>query len=92
MSSTEIESFWRFIRSSVDRILSSGLEGLNEDDRNCRPLDNANSLYVLDSHTMANLEENMLVVLRGQKAFRDRVYYGILRDEWKGLQSAQRSQ
>ena len=71
MTDQEIESFWRFIRSSVDRILLC-LNGLSEEDINWRPLDNANSLYVLATHTMGNVEENILGVLCGMEILRQR--------------------
>jgi hypothetical protein len=71
MSDKEVESFWRFIKHSMERILAC-TEGLDEEDLNWRPLNNANSLYVLATHTMANLEENILGVLAGRKALRNR--------------------
>jgi uncharacterized damage-inducible protein DinB len=67
----EIESFWRFIKSSIDRILLCTNE-LSEAELNWRPLDNANSLYVLAIHTIGNTEENILGVLCGQKITRRR--------------------
>jgi hypothetical protein len=67
----EIESLWRFIRSSVDRLLLC-LEGLDETDLNWRPLDNANSLYVLATHMIANVEANILGVLCLQAVNRHR--------------------
>jgi hypothetical protein len=67
----EIESFWKFIKSSVDRILLC-LDGLDETDLNWRPLRNANSLYVLANHTIANIEANILGVLCHQDIQRQR--------------------
>ena len=67
----EIESFWGYIRRSVDRIFSC-LEGLEEDDLNWRPLDSANSLYVLAVHIIANVEANILGVLCSQDIIRHR--------------------
>jgi len=67
----EIESLWRYTRRSVDRILSC-LEGLEADDLNWRPLENANSLYVLAVHMIANVEANILGVLCLQKINRHR--------------------
>jgi uncharacterized damage-inducible protein DinB len=67
----EIESLWRYIRRSVGRILSC-LEGLEEDDLNWRPLENANSLYVLAVHMIANVEANILGVLSFQNIIRHR--------------------
>jgi hypothetical protein len=71
VSSQEIESLWQYIRRSIERILLC-LEGLNEEDLNWRPLDNANSLYVLATHMMGNIEANILGVLCHQKVNRHR--------------------
>jgi hypothetical protein len=51
----EIESYWRYIRHSIDRIFLC-LDRLDETDMNWRPLDNANSLYVLATHIIGNVE------------------------------------
>jgi uncharacterized damage-inducible protein DinB len=67
----ETESFWRYIRSSVDRILAC-LDGLGEDDLNWRPIESANSLYVLAVHVIANVEANILGVLCSQNIVRHR--------------------
>lgn len=67
----EIELLWNYIRRSVDRILSC-LEGLEEDDLNWRPLENASSLYVLAVHMVANVEVNILGVLCFQNIIRHR--------------------
>lgn len=67
----EIETLWHYIRRSVDRILSC-LDGLEEDDLNWRPLENANSLYVLAVHMIANVEANILGVLCSQNIVRHR--------------------
>ena len=61
----EIDSFWRPIASSLNHLVSC-LDGLNEEDLNWRPLDNANSLCVLPNHMMSNMEETILGVLCGQ--------------------------
>lgn len=71
MSDTEIETYWSFIRRSIDRIFSC-LEGLDEEGLNWRPLHNANSLYVLATHVMANVESNILGVLCGLEILRNR--------------------
>ena len=69
MSDTEIETLWSFISRSIDRIFSC-LEGLDEEDLNWRPLRNANSLYILATHVMANIESNILGVLCGLEILR----------------------
>ena len=62
----EIEAFWAFIARSVDSIVSC-LDGLDEEDLNWRPpTENANSLYVLPTHMMGNMEEVILGILCGQ--------------------------
>ena len=71
LSDKEVESFWSYIGSSVERILLC-LDGLDENDLNWRPLDSANSLYVLAIHTIGNIEENILGVLCGQQINRRR--------------------
>ena len=65
MPVNEIELFWRQIVSSVDHLISCA-DGLNEEDLNWKPLDNANSLYVLPNHIMSNMQETILGVLCGQ--------------------------
>ena len=67
----EIESLWNYIRRSVERILSC-LDGLEEDDLNWRPLESANSVYVLAVHMIANVEANILGVLCSQDIVRHR--------------------
>ena len=61
----EINVFWSYIRRPVDRIVEC-LDGLREEDLNWKPLENANSLYVLATHMMGNLEEVVLGVLCGE--------------------------
>ena len=71
MSDTEIDTYWNFIRRSIDRIFSC-LERLDGEELNWRPLHNANSLYVLATHVMANVEANVLGVLCGLEISRNR--------------------
>lgn len=63
-SSREIDLYWHKIRNSVDELVAC-LEGLDSDSPNWRPLDDANSLYVLATHTMGNIRYNFLNVLCG---------------------------
>jgi hypothetical protein len=89
----EIKSLWRYIGRSVDRVLVC-LDGLSEDDLNWRPLDSANSLYVLATHVMGNIEENILVVLCHEKMDRRREDEfkargsgaGPIQQKWRQLQ------
>ena len=57
----EIEVFWRLIANSIERLVEC-LHGLNADQLNWRPLESANSLYVLATHTMGSAERNILGV------------------------------
>lgn len=64
--------FWRFIASSLDRLVAC-LDGLDADDLNWRPpAPGANSLYALATHTLGNSEENILETLGGRAVGRDR--------------------
>jgi hypothetical protein len=67
----EVETLWNYISRSIARIILC-LDGLNEDDLNWKPLDNANSLYVLAIHMMGNVESNILGVLCHQNMLRQR--------------------
>jgi hypothetical protein len=58
----EVELFWHKIADSIDRILAC-LDGLDETDLNWRPLENANSLFVLATHVIGNIEENIATIL-----------------------------
>lgn len=67
----EIEVFWRLITTSVDSLVES-LDGLSTDDLNWSPLESANSLYVLATHTMGNVEHRILTVLCDEEIDRAR--------------------
>jgi len=90
----EIELFWKYIVSSVDHILAT-MDGLEGDDLDWRPLDNASSLAILAIHTMGNLEENLLEILCGQPVHRQRdaefaargTTVEALRQRWQDLQA-----
>ncbi len=62
---------WGFITSSVDRLLAC-LEGLDATELNWRPLPNANSLVILATHIIGNIEETVLGLICGQRRPRDR--------------------
>lgn len=91
----EVEMFWSYIVGSVDRIMAC-LDGLVEDDLNWRPLENANSLYVLATHTLGNVEKNLLDVLCGQPVERQREAEFVarggsvdpIRRRWRELQES----
>lgn len=64
--------FWRYIVSSLDRFVEC-LADLSEAELNWRPAaPNTNSLYALVTHTLGNVEENLLQALLGQPVSRDR--------------------
>ncbi len=65
MSNKEIEVLWSHIVRSQEHLISC-LDGLGEDDINWRPLENANSLYILATHMMSNMKETILSILCGQ--------------------------
>ena len=68
----EVAAFCRYLFGSIDSILEC-LDGLDAHQLNWRPpAANANSLYVLAVHTMANAEEAILKVLCAQPIPRDR--------------------
>ncbi|HEY8600869.1 MAG TPA: DinB family protein [Thermomicrobiales bacterium] len=72
VAQTEALVFWRYIASSLDRLVAC-LNDLNAEGLNWRPpAPDANSLYVLATHTLGNAEENILQVLCGQAVGRDR--------------------
>ncbi|MFN8517177.1 MAG: DinB family protein [Chloroflexia bacterium] len=58
--------FWRYIASSLDRLVAL-LDGLSPADLDWRPpAPGANSLRALATHTLGNAEENLLETLGGQ--------------------------
>ena len=67
----EVDLYWDMIRNSVDELVAC-LEGLDGDSLNWKPLDDANSLCVLATHTMGNVRHNFLSILCGGPITRDR--------------------
>ena len=65
MPERDIDMLWRHITRSQEHLISC-LEGLSEEDINWRPLENANSLYVLATHMMSNMNETILATLCNQ--------------------------
>ena len=70
-NSQEVDLFWHKIRNTVDELVAC-LEGLDSDSLDWSPLDDANSLYVLATHTMSNLRHNLVNVLCGLPVTRER--------------------
>ncbi len=68
----EVATFWRYVESSLDRIVGC-LEEFDGQQLDWRPpAKGSNSLYVLAAHTLANAEENILGTLCGQEVERHR--------------------
>jgi hypothetical protein len=65
-TNAEVATFWRFISSSLDRLMLV-LDGRTLDELNWRPPAPAtNSIYALAVHTLANARENILGTLCAQ--------------------------
>lgn len=94
MDNPEIALFWRYIASSLDRLVAC-LDHLSAAEINWRPLPTANSLYVLATHTLANAEENLLGILCGLSVARQReagfaaegVSAEIMRQRWQSMRA-----
>lgn len=70
--SREVASFWRYIASSLDRLVGLAAD-LGEPGMYWQPpAPNANSIAVLVVHTLGNAEENILETLCGQTVGRNR--------------------
>ena len=67
----ETDLYWDKIRGTVDELIGC-LEGLGSDDLDWSPLDDANGLYVLATHTMGNVRHNLLNGLCDLPVIRDR--------------------
>jgi len=73
-ASDEVHWFWRYISSSLDRLVETA-QGLSMDELVWRPpAPGTNSVQVLIVHTLGNAEENILGTLRGQEVKRDRAH------------------
>ncbi len=71
-ASRDVASFWRFIASSLNRLIAT-LDDLDEEALNWRPpAPQANSLYALAIHTFGTVEENVVEILGGQPVHRQR--------------------
>lgn len=100
LAAEEALVFWRFIASSLDRLIAL-LADLPEASLNWHPpAPDANSLYALAVHTLGNAEENLLEVLGGQAVGRDRagefVVHGVsaaaVAGRWMTLREAMQMQ
>ena len=71
-AAAEARLFWRYIASSLDRLVEIGAT-LDEAALNWRPpAPDTNSLHVLARHTLGNAEESILETLCGRPVGRDR--------------------
>jgi hypothetical protein len=72
MAQSEIEMFSETLLGRVDQIIDA-LQGLTDEEISTPPpVPESNSLLVLSVHTMANVEENILEIIGGQRVGRDR--------------------
>lgn len=69
--SPEYSEHWELIAKGMSRLVSS-LEGFSVEELNWKPLDNANSLYVLAYHTGESMRWHILSVLCRQPITRHR--------------------
>jgi hypothetical protein len=69
----EAASLWRFISSSLDRLVALALEIDDEGFTWRPPAPNTNSIAALAFHTLGNAEENILETLCGQTAGGERI-------------------
>jgi hypothetical protein len=67
---SEAGTYWRYISSSLDRLVALALDGEGMVWR--PPAPNANSIAGLAIHTLGNAEENLLETLCGQPRRQDR--------------------
>jgi len=71
-ASPEAASFWRYISSSLDRLVALA-HAIDPDALHWSPpAHDANSIAVLVVHTLGNAEENILETLCGESVDRDR--------------------
>lgn len=71
-ASTEAATFWRYISSSLDRLVALGT-ALTHEGLHWQPsASNTNSIATLIVHTLGNAEENILEALCGIPVARDR--------------------
>ena len=67
----EAIKMWTYISGSIEQLLEC-LNGLSPTELNWKPIDSANSLYVLSTHVLGNVEGNILGTLCGQQVNRKR--------------------
>lgn len=71
-ASEEVAIFWRYIRSSLDRLMGV-LDGQPPEVLSWRPpAPSTNSIFVLAHHTLANVRVNLLGTMCDQEFARDR--------------------
>jgi hypothetical protein len=71
-ASAELEAGWGYVERRIDALVAL-VAGRSAEELNWRPTaPEANSLYVLATHTIANARQGLLVVLCGEPDERDR--------------------
>ena len=70
-STSEAMIYWRYISSTLDRLMTLALEIDDEGLRWEPPAPQTNSIAALASHTLTNAEENILQTLCGQPGLAD---------------------
>ena len=80
---SEIATFWRYISSSVDRLVALALETDDEGLKWEPPAPETNSILTLAFHTLGNAEENILGTLCGRPVKRDRASEFTTRERGK---------
>ncbi|MDA0256111.1 MAG: DinB family protein [Chloroflexi bacterium] len=71
-ASAELEAGWGFVEQRIDALVAL-LDGRSAEELNWRPAaPEANSIFVLATHTIANARQGLLVVLCGGPDDRDR--------------------
>lgn len=68
----EAAVYWRYISSSLDRLVAIAADAPPELADWTPPAPHANSLVTLAAHVVANAEENVVAVIMGQGVVRDR--------------------
>lgn len=71
-ASDEAASLWRYIASSIDRLVAIASESGDGVARWKPPAENSNAISGLALHTLANARENILGVVCGEDVGRDR--------------------
>jgi hypothetical protein len=88
----ELDMYWKYISGSIERIILC-TKGLSTDEINWHPKGKTNSIFVLATHMIGNLEFNILGIIYGMNVKRNReaefatkgISYEQIRDNWTEL-------